>query len=82
MVFETIVVVQDARDSTLSIIAARLPQIVLGDDQHGEPGIDRQRGAKTGQSPADDEDSGEIMGYALGVKWYEIPWGDDGHSDE
>ena len=71
--------IEHAGDAALGVVAVRLLDRLLGDDQDRELRIDGQRRPQPGQSAADDQHVGEEVRHALGMKRNEISRNGRGH---
>ena len=73
VIFEAVLGIEHAGDAPLGVVAVRLPQAALGDDQHRlSAGIDGQRRPQPGQPAADDQHVGEAVRHPLGMERHEI----------
>jgi hypothetical protein len=65
VVVEAILRIDHARDAPLRPLARRGLQILLRDDGHREPRIDRQRRPQPGEAAAENEHVGEAVRHPL-----------------
>jgi hypothetical protein len=63
---------QDARDSTLSILAGRFLAAIFRQHDHREFRVDRTGCAEPGKTGTDDQHIGEEVRYLLGGEGYQV----------
>ena len=72
VVVESILWVEDSRDSPLGVLAVALAHLILGHDQDAIPIGDSQRSAEARNSSANDEDIGEVVWQLPGIEPHKV----------
>ena len=72
VVFAAVGGIQNGGDAALGACAVGFLQLVLGDHEHRQAGIDGQGRPQSGQAAADDQHVGEEVRHLLGMKGNEI----------